>query len=127
MKLFESFQANKELLLKTKYIEAYSVKCNEKEYTVIITRKIANKRTSLYFIDSTVYWKQRPRFLNRTGYRGERIAICKFDTQNIANTVFIVRGTPLHDEGLDNGIFRSIKKYDEKFVNCMTYDQFMQM
>ena len=127
MKLFESFQANKELLLKTKYIKAYSVKCNDKEYTIILTRKVANKRTSLYFIDSTIYWKQRPRFLNRTGYRGERIAICKFDTQNIANTLFVVRGTPLHDEGLDNGIFRSTKKYDEKFVNCMTYDQFMQM
>lgn len=127
MKLFESFQTNKELLLKTKYIKAYSVKCNEKEYTVIVTRKIANKRTSLYFIDSTIYWKQRPLFLNRTGYLGEKIAICKFDTQNIANTLFVVRGTPLHDEGLDNGIFRSIKNYDEKFVNCLTYNQFRQM
>lgn len=127
MKLFESFQASKELLLKTKYIKAYSVKCNDKEYTVIITRKIANKRTSLYFIDGTVYWKQRPRFLNRAGYRGERIAICKFDTQNVANTLFVVRGAPLHDEGLDSGIFRSTKKYDEKFVNCMTYKKFKDM
>lgn len=127
MKLFESFQASKELLLKTKFIKAYSVKCNDKEYTVIITRKIANKRTSLYFIDNTIYWKQRPRFLNRTGYLGEKIAICKFDTQNIANTLFIVRGTPLHDEGLDSGIFKSTKKYDEKFVNCMTYKKFKDM
>jgi len=127
MKLFENFQANKELLLKTKYIKAYSVKCNDKEYTIILTRKIANKRTSLYFIDNTIYWKQRPRFLNRTGYRGERIAICKFDTQNIANTLFIVRGTPLHDEGLDSGIFRSTKKYDDNFVNCMTYKKFRDM
>ena len=127
MKLFESFQANKELLLKTKYIKAYSVKCNDKEYTIILTRKVANKRTILYFVDSTIYWKQMPRFLQRTGHYGEKIAICKFDSQNTANTLFIVRGAPLHDEGLDNGIFRSIKKYDEKFVNCLTYNQFRQM
>ena len=127
MNLFESFQSNKELLLRTKYIDAYSVQCKDQEYTVIVTRKFANKRTSLYFIDNTIYWKQRPRFLNRAGYRGEQIAICKFDTQNIANTLFIVRGAPLHDEGLDNGIFRSIKNYDEKFVNCLTYNQFRKM
>ncbi len=127
MKLFECFKADKELLMKTKYIKAYSVKCNDKEYTVILTRRIANKRTIIYFIDSTIYWKQMPRFLQRTGYRGEKIAICKFDTRNVANTLFVVRGAPLGDEGLDNGIFRSTKKYDENFVNCMTYKKFKDM
>ena len=127
MKLFESFKTNKELLLKTPFVYVYSVICNNKEYTVVLTRKIANKRTLLYFEDNTIYWEQTPRFPRLVGLHGEKIPICKFDTTNIANTIFVVRGTPLGDEGIDNGIFRSLKKYDENFVNCVTFRKFKQM
>lgn len=127
MKLFESFKKNKELLLKTPCVYVYSVKCNEKEYTVIITRKIANKRTLIYFTDNTIYWEQTPRFPRLSGLHGEKIPICKFDSANITNTIFVVRGNPMGDEGLDSGIFRSSKKYDENFVNCINYKKFKQM
>lgn len=124
MKLFEAFQLNKEFLFKTPFIKVYSVLHNEKEFTIILTRKRANKRTIIYFIDNTIYWEQTPRFPRLAGLHGEKIPICKFDSANIANTIFVVRGTPLGDEGVDNGIFRSIKRYDENFVNCVTYKKF---
>ena len=50
----------------------------------------------------------------------------KFDGK-IMNTIFVLKGNPGGDEGLDNGIFRSSKKYDENFVNCITYKKFKSM
>ena len=127
MKMFEAFQNTKELLFNTPFIDVYSVMCNDKEYTVILTRKRANKRTVIYFTDNTIYWEQTPRFPRLAGLHGEKIPICKFDTANTSNTLFVVRGTPMGDEGVDNGIFRSMKRYDETFVNCMTYKQFKML
>ena len=127
MTLFETFRTKREHLLRTPFIDAFAVKYNSKEYTVILTRKIANKRTIIYFIDNTIYWEQTPRFPRLAGLHGERIPICKFNTANISNTLFVVKGVPLGDEGLDDGIFRSYKRYDDNFVNCITYKKFKQM
>lgn len=60
MKLFDSFKKDKKLLNKTQFVNLYKVKLDEKEYTVILARKRANKRTVLYFVDNTIYWEQIP-------------------------------------------------------------------
>ena len=39
MKLFNSFKTNKELINQTEFVNIYSVKCDEKEYTIIIPKK----------------------------------------------------------------------------------------
>ncbi len=128
MKLFDSFKENKELINQTEFVNVYSVKCDDKAYTIIIPRKIANKKTIIHFIDNTIYWEQTPRFPRLAGRQfGDRIPIYKFDSGKVLNTLFVVKKTPLGDEGLDNGIFRSSKKYDENFVNCMTYKKFKEM
>ena len=44
MKLFNSFKANKELIKQTDFVNVYFVKCDEKEYTIIIPRKIAERQ-----------------------------------------------------------------------------------
>ena len=54
-------------------------------------------------------------------------AIYKFNSEKNKNTLFVVKGNPRGDEGLDNGIFRSFKKYDENCVNCITYNKFKQI
>ncbi len=127
MKLFDSFKSNKKLIIKTKFVNVYSVDCFDKNYTIIISKKVANKRTVIHFIDDTISWEQVPRFWRLAGRRyGDKIPVYKFDGKTL-NTIFVVKGTPAGDEGLDNGIFRSPKKYDENFVNCMTYKKFKQM
>ena len=128
MKLFNSFKENKELINETEFVNVYSVKCDAKEYTIIIPKKRANNQTIIYFSDNTIYWEQVPRFPRLAGKQyGDRIPIYKFDDEKCLNTIFVVKGTPLGDEGLDNGIFRSSKKYDENYVNCMTYKKFKEM
>ena len=127
MRLFNAFKENSELIRQTEYVNIYSVKCVNKDYTIVIPKKAANKHTIIYFIDDTVYWEQIPRFYRLVGkqYR-DKISIYKFD-KRVLNTIFVVKGTPLGDVGLDNGIFRSHKRYDENFVNCMTYKKFKSM
>ncbi len=127
MKLFNSFNENKELINQTEFVNVFSVKCDDKAYTIIIPRKIANKKTIIHFIDNTIYWEQIPCFPRLAGRQyGDRVPIYKFDGKTL-NTIFVVKGIPLSNEGLDNGIFRSSKKYDENFVNCMTYKKFKEM
>lgn len=128
MKIFDSFKSNKKLLSKTRFVNVYSVNCDDKDYTVIIARRIANKRTVLYFIDDTIYWEQIPFNWRLVGNKsGDKTPIYKFNDGKVSNTLFVVKGNPFADEGLDNGIFRSAKKYDEKFVNCISYKKFKIM
>ena len=128
MKLFNSFKENKQLIKQTEFVNVYSVKCDDKEYTIIIPRERANKKTIIHFIDNTICWEQIPRFPRLAGRQyGDRIPIYKFEGNKFLNTIFVLDGVPLGDEGLDNGIFRSSKKYDENYVNCMTYKNFKKM
>lgn len=128
MKLFNSFKTNKELINQTEFVDVYSVKYEEKEYTIIIPKKRANNKTIIHFVDNTIFWEQTPRFHRLAGRQyGDRIPIYKFDNNKFLNTIFVLKGVPLGDEGLDNGIFRSSKKYDDNYVNCITYKKFKEM
>ncbi|MBQ4065744.1 MAG: hypothetical protein IJD10_06550 [Clostridia bacterium] len=128
MKLFNSFQSSKELIKETAFVKVYKLVYDGKEYKIIITKQVANKRTIIHFIDNTIYWEQIPRFPRLSGKPyGDRIPIYKFDNNKLLNTIFVLKGVPLGDEGLDNGIFRSSKKYDDNYVNCITYKKFKEM
>ena len=125
MKLFDSFKLKKELINETEFVKVYKLVFNGEEYNIIITKRFANKHTILHFLDNTVYWEQIPHFPKLAGRQyGDKIPIYKFDTGKVSNTIFVAKGTPLGDNGLDNGIFRSFKKYDKNFVNCTTYKKF---
>jgi len=124
MKLFNSFKTSKELIDETEFVKIYKLNYNNKEYRIIITKRFANKRTIIRFIDDYIEWEQLPKFPRLAWGIGEKTIIYKFKPEKIQNTLFVLKGIPLGDEGLDNGIFRSTKKYDENFVNCMTYKKF---
>ena len=128
MRMFDCFKRSKELITETEFVKIYKLVCGDKDYTIIIPKKIANKRTVIHFNEDTVCWEQIPLFPRLSGkyYRGDRVPIHKF-VGNLRNTIFVVKGAPLSDIGLDHGIFRSPRKYDEKFVNCMTYKRFKKM
>ena len=127
MNLFDCFKESKRLVKQTEFVNVYSVKCDDKEYKIIIPKKRANDHTVIHFIDNTICWEQIPRFPRIVGRcYSERIPIYNFDGK-ISNTIFVVKGAPLADEGLDSGIFRSRRRYDENFVNCMTFKRFKEM
>ena len=124
MKLYDCFKQSKQLIDETEFVKIYKFVCGEDEFKIIIAKRFANKYTILHFVNNTVYWEQLPRFYRLAGKSyGDRVPICKFDGK-IVNTLFIVKGTPHGDEGLDDGIFRSPKKFDVNYINCMTYKKF---
>lgn len=127
MKIFECFKRSKELIDETEFVKVYKLIYGEKDYKIIITKRAANKHTVIHFINNTVCWEQIPRLPRLAGRQyGDKIPIYKF-TDKPVNTIFVLKGILLADEGLDDGIFRSIKKYDENYVNCMTYKKFKEM
>lgn len=127
MKIFDCFKLSKQLIDETEFVKVYKLVYDEKEYKIIITKHFANKHTIIHFIDNTICWEQIPRFPRFSGILPcDNIPIYKFDGKTL-NTIFVLKGNPGGDEGLDNGIFRSSKKYDENFVNCMTYKKFKDM
>ena len=67
MNLFNSFKLNKKLNSQKPFVNVYSVLHEGKEYTIIVTRKIANKLTRIKFVDNTVYWEQLPLFWRLSG------------------------------------------------------------
>ena len=87
MKLFDAFELNKELINQTEFVDVYSVKYNDKDYKIIITKKVANKKTVIYFIDKTIYWEQLPLFPRLAGRTYNRVPIYKFDGK-ISNTIY---------------------------------------
>ena len=100
----------------------------KKSIQSLFLKKRANSKTIINFVDNTICWEQIPRFPRLAGRQyGDRIPIYKFDDNKFLNTIFVLKGVPLGDEGLDNGIFRSSKKYDENYVNCITYKKFKEM
>ena len=127
MRIFECFKKLKKRTGETEFVKIYNFVYDQKEYKIIITKYVANRHTVIHFMDNTVYWEQIPRFPRLVGRQyGDKIPIYQFN-EKVFHTIFVVRGTPLGDEGLDDGIFRSPKKYDENFVNCMTYKKFKEM
>ena len=128
MKLFNSYKNAKKLIDETEFVRIYKLIHGEKEYKIIITKRFANKHTIIHFTDNTIFMEQIPHFPRLAGRPyGDKIPIYKFYGDKFLNTLFVVKGSPLGDEGLDNGIFRSPKRYNENFVNCMTYKKFKNM
>lgn len=128
MKTFKQFKTSKKFIEQTKFVEIYKCTINDKEYKIIFTKRIANKRTIIHFIDNTVYWEQVPYIWRLAGRQnGDKIPIYKFDTQKNSNIIFVVKGTPLGDEGLDDGIFRCADNFDENCINVMSYDRFKKL
>ena len=100
MKIFDDFKRSKELIDETDFVKIYKLVCDEKEYKIILTKRIANKRTVIHFVDRTILWEQTPWFPRLAGrYYGDKIPIYKF-TDKPVNTIFVLKGVPLADEGL---------------------------
>ena len=54
MKIFDDFKRSKELIDETEFVKVYKLVCDEKEYRIILTKRIANKRTVIHFVDHTI-------------------------------------------------------------------------
>jgi len=125
MKLFNCFKTSKQFAEETKFVKIYKCVVDDKEYKIIITKKLANRHTIIHCIDDSIVWEQIPALINWGGRMpGKRDTIYKFCQDKNSVILFVVKGKPNGFVGLDNGIFRCASNFDENHLNVMSYKRF---
>ena len=101
---------------------------DNKKYEIYFTRKRANKYSIIHCKNNTIEWEQFPVLPRIAGrYYGEREPILKLTPTKDCVRIFVVIGKPNYITGLDEGVFRSIHKYDEDYINVMSEARFKEL
>ena len=99
-----------------------------KKYEIYFTRKRANKYSIIHCKNNTIEWEQFPVLPRIMGRRyGEREPIITLAPSKECVRIFVIMGKPNSIIGLDDGIFRSVHKYDENYINVMSEARFKEL
>ena len=119
-------QAKKDWL--TDKIGLVKFEADDKHYEVYFTRKRANKYSIIHCKNSTIEWEQFPVLPRIVGRRyGIRETIISIAPTKECVRIVVILGKPNCITGLDEGVFRSIHKYDENFINVMSETRFKEL
>jgi hypothetical protein len=100
----------------------------DKSYEVYFSRKRANKYTIIHCKNNTIEREQFSVLPRITGnYSGKREPIISLGPSKDCIRIFVVKGKPNCITGLDEGIFRSVHQYDEKYINVMSEARFKEI
>ena len=124
MSIFEDFKHSNELIKKTRFVKIYSLVSEGKKYRIVMPYRVANRRTLIHCEDSYIYWEQIPILPRMGGMYGDKIPVYKLENKKDVVTIFVIRGNPCEVRGLDAGIFRSADKFDDGFLNVISYRRF---
>jgi hypothetical protein len=101
---------------------------DSKKYEIYFTRKRANKYSIIHCKNNTIEWEQFPVLPRIAGRRyGIREPIISIGSTKDCVRIIVILGKPNSIIGLDEGIFRSIHKYDENYVNVMSEARFKEL
>lgn len=124
MSLYKLFKTTKPTE-KTKFVKVYRFQKDGENYKIILAKRCANRRSIIHCKDELIEWEQFPMLPRIWGARlGESLPIYKFKKTNNETVIFVVKGKPNGITGLDDGIFRSIKKFDKDYINVMILKSF---
>ena len=101
---------------------------NGKNYEIFFPRRRANKYSIIHCKNNTIEWEQFP-ILPRIAGRmyGIREPIISVAPTKESVRIVVILCKPNCITGLDEGIFRSIHKYDEEYVNVMSEARFKEI
>ena len=130
-KLYARFKELKKQAAKNGFSEKVGlVKLEEdnKKYEIYFPLRRANRYSIIHCINNTVEWEQFPVLPRIAGRRyGIREPIIKLAPSKDCIRFFVIMGKPNSIIGLDEGIFRSIHKYDENYINVMSESRFKDL
>ena len=99
-----------------------------KKYEVYFTKKRANKYSIIHCKNNTIEWEQFPILPRVVGRRyGIREPIIALSPSKECIRIFVIMGKPNSIIGLDEGVFHSIHKYDENYINVMSEARFKEL
>ncbi len=130
-KLYDRFKEMKKQSPKDWFMDKMGLvkfELNDKNYEIYFTRKRANKYSIIHCKNNTIEWEQFP-IMPRIA--GRMYGICE-PIISIAPTkesvrIVVILGKPNSITGLDEGIFRSVHKYDEAYINVMSAARFKEI
>ena len=101
---------------------------DNKKYEIYFTRKRANKYSIIHCKNNTIEWEQFP-VLPRIAGRlyGKREPIINLSPSKECIRIIVILGKPNSITGLDEGVFRSIHKYDDNCINVMSEARFKDL
>lgn len=121
MTLYQRFKTEAVLCEQTAFVRIYRLTANGTEYKVVVTKRRANGHTVIHCEHNRILWEQVPRFPRFAGRNyGDKVPIFTAIPEKGCVTVFAVRGRPDGFVGLDEGVFRSADRFDEKGINVMS-------
>ena len=101
---------------------------NSKNYEIYLTKKHANKYSFIHCKNNTIEWEQfpvLPRLLGTS--RGYTTPLITLTSPSNCVKIVVISGKPNCITGLDEGIFRSVHKYDENHINVMSSERFREL
>ena len=130
-KLYARFKELKKQAAKNGFSEKVGLikfEDDNKKYEIYFTRKRANKYSIIHCKNNTIEWEQFPVLPRIAGrYYGKSEPIISLSPSKDSIRIFVIMGKPNSITGLDEGIFRSIHKYDENYINVMSEARFKDL
>ncbi len=128
MNIFQQFKKSKKISYKTDFVKVYDLVTDDRKYSIIIMKKFANKHSIIHCKNDTIILEQKP-LIPGLAFRqaGEMTPIFKFSLESNIINIFVIKGYPNNIIGLDDGIFRSYKHFNDKYVNVLTNNNFKKI
>lgn len=129
MSLFLQFKKSKTLIGETESLYIYKLFFEEKEYEIILTKRYATVRTSIFCYDDVISWLQGPMFTFpfAGGFRRKSVPIYKYSKTKNVIKIFVINGKPGEINGLDAGVFRCANNFNVECLNVMSYNRFKKL
>lgn len=129
--LYQCFQLHKKQSKQNRFMDTIDVvkfEHDHKKYEIFYTHKRANRYSLIHCVDHTIEWEQfpvLPRIMGRL--YGKREPMIRLAPSKECVRIFVIMGKPRIITGLDEGVFRSVHKYDEKYINVMSEARFKEL
>lgn len=128
MTLYQRFKTDAVPCEQTAFVRIYRLTADGTEYKVVVTKRRANGHSVIHCEHNRILWEQVPLFPRFAGRNyGDKVPIFTAIPEKGCVTVFVVRGKPDGFVGLDEGVFRSADRFDEKSINVMSERRFRRM
>ena len=108
----------------TEFLNKYEFTYKDRHFVAYVTKRRADKRTIIECVNNDIKWRQiskTPR-LDGTGMQhGTTSLFARLSPEKGAVNLFIISGKAGDIRGLDDGIFRSARRYGgEGYINLMS-------
>lgn len=125
---YDAFKKTGALVSETEYYKVFEFTFENHSFRVYKTKKIADKRTIIKCENSDIIWRQISKVprLDGTGFMlGTNDMMVRVSPDKNAVILFVISGKPGEIRGLDDGFFRSARRYGgEGYVHVMSESAF---